>query len=90
MKTTNYGGMLNRRKATEEGGRVSNCFMDRREGEACKRARVLRGTSDGGGWEELCVEKEVGVKRVVEGRKEEGESNEREGGRVGETGGLTD
>lgn len=43
-----------------------------------------------GGWEELCVEKEVGVKRVVEGRKEEGESNEREGGRDGETGGLTD
>ena len=43
-----------------------------------------------GGWEELCVEKEVGVKRVVEGRKEEGESNGREGGRVGETGGLTD
>jgi len=23
--------------------------MDRREGEVCKRARVLRGTSDGGG-----------------------------------------
>jgi hypothetical protein len=83
VKTTNYGGILNRRKATEEGGRVSNCFMDRREGEVCKRARVLRGTSDGGGWEELCVEKEVGVKRVEEGRKEEGESNEREGGREG-------
>ena len=68
---------------------MSNCFMDRREGEVCKRARVLRGTSDGGG-EELCVEKEVGVKRVEEWRKEEGESNEREGGREGETGGLTD
>ena len=43
-----------------------------------------------GGWEELCVEKEVGVKRVEEGRKEEGESNEREGGREGGKGRLAD
>ena len=51
---------------------MSNCFMDRREGEVCKRARVLRGTSDGGGWEELCVEKEVGVKKGRGGEKRGG------------------